>query len=310
MLTFPKILRIEPSSQCNLACSHCPTGTIDMPREVMNELTFINVINNIELNKNYIKTIVLYHGGEPLLNKNFTQYVGQIRDISPNFNIKTVSNGMALTKELSRKILDSGLDEIEFSLDGESIDESRYVRVKSRPELTIGNVLYLIELKKQLKLSRPRISISTVQFMRTNEITKISEAAKAPKWLLEIFREDVEYKPTYAVKWPHMGDSGKFIEHKIEESEIHHCDHVINTMTVRADGSVVACCYDLTSKLVMGNINNQLLHDIWNNKNYEELRESISTGKFKSICSTCSTVKPTTYLIPKWKQSELSATSI
>jgi MoaA/NifB/PqqE/SkfB family radical SAM enzyme len=49
MLSFPKVLRIEPSSQCNLACSHCPTGTIDMPREVMNELTFINVINNIIL---------------------------------------------------------------------------------------------------------------------------------------------------------------------------------------------------------------------------------------------------------------------
>ena len=35
MVTFPKVLRIKPASKCNLGCVHCPTGIIEMQRDVM-----------------------------------------------------------------------------------------------------------------------------------------------------------------------------------------------------------------------------------------------------------------------------------
>lgn len=35
MVIPPKVLRIAPSSKCNLGCVHCPTGTIEMQRDVM-----------------------------------------------------------------------------------------------------------------------------------------------------------------------------------------------------------------------------------------------------------------------------------
>ena len=71
MLPFPKVLRIEPASKCNLACVHCPTGVIEMARDVMKLEIFNKILIEIKKNKEKIKTIVLYHGGEPFLNKNF-----------------------------------------------------------------------------------------------------------------------------------------------------------------------------------------------------------------------------------------------
>ena len=41
-MSLPKVLRIEPASQCNLACSHCPTGTIEMARGIMTDQVFEN----------------------------------------------------------------------------------------------------------------------------------------------------------------------------------------------------------------------------------------------------------------------------
>ena len=35
ILSFPRVVRIEPASNCNLACSHCPTGTVDIVRDLM-----------------------------------------------------------------------------------------------------------------------------------------------------------------------------------------------------------------------------------------------------------------------------------
>ena len=70
-------------------------------------------------------------------------------------------------------------------------------------------------------------------------------------------------------------------------------------MTIRSNGDVVPCCYDLTSKLIMGNIMNDDPEEIWKNKSYKDLRDSIQKKKYKSICSNCAVVKPNKYLIQK-----------
>src|SRR3989304_8386016 len=68
-LPFPRVVRIEPSSKCNLKCSHCPTGIIDMERGVMKDEVFSSVLSTIKANQEFIKVVVLYHGGEPFMSK-------------------------------------------------------------------------------------------------------------------------------------------------------------------------------------------------------------------------------------------------
>jgi len=138
--------------------------------------------------------------------------------------------------------------------------------------------------------------------LRDKHQVNVPGEAPVPTWLEDMFKGEVSgFKSTYALQWPHMGDSGKFDFLTVDGEDSNECDHVINTLTIRADGSVIPCCYDLTSKLVMGNILDQALTDIWNGRKYQILRRSIASKKYISICASCAVVRPATYLIPKWE---------
>lgn len=273
-----------------------------MDRGIMGDDVFEKVLSEIRVHRDSIKVIVLYHGGEPLLNRNFYSMVSRIKDINNSIHIKTVSNGMALTKKHAEDVLNSGIDVIEFSLDGESPDESQHVRVDSNTQRIIKNIKGLITLKNSRNAAKPEIYIATTQFLRDKISIESPQVPPVPAWLKHLFEGQVSgYKTAYALRWPHMGNSGKFDFFKpLGGTDGDECDHVINTLTVRADGAVVPCCYDLTSKLVMGNILKETLADIWNGQKYSMLRESISTKNHMSICKTCAVVKPPVYLIPKW----------
>lgn len=300
-INFPSVIRVEPASQCNLACTHCPTGTVDMNRGIMQNDCFNKVKKIISEYKEYIRVIVLYHGGEPLLNKNFYDYVKILKEIKHDFFIKTVTNGMVLNKKNSEKILNSGLDLIEVSLDGDSEIDSQNIRKKSKTNLIVENLKYLIKSKNDLKKKTPKICVSSTQFLKHSDDNPLSTPPPTPNWLLKLFSDHVEYKTTYALQWPHMGSIKENYELKAfpEDEESNYCDHVNNLMTIRSNGDVVACCYDLTSKLVMGNIMKEDPFEIWNNDDYQLLRESIKIKEYKSICANCAVVKPNKYLLKK-----------
>ena len=144
-----------------------------------------------------------------------------------------------------------------------------------------------------------KISIASTQFLRARTDLENPEnlIPKTPNWLVGEFSNSVDYKPTLAMRWPHM-NVGKQYELAFADGEdINYCDHPINTVTIRANGDIVPCCYDLTSQLIMGNIMDGDLHEIFNGKKYEHLRTSIKEKKYMSLCKDCNTVRPHAYLI-------------
>jgi len=304
---LPRVLRIEPASKCNLACTHCPTGTIDQERGLMTKETFANVLRSLVGHEDYVKVVVLYHGGEPLLNKRFFSMVEELRKYLPMAHFKTVSNGMVLTKVNISKILESSLNAIEFSLDGLSPAESEKIRINSDTNRILNNINDLIKNSEKFYSSKLKVSIATTQFIE-KKVFPVNEP-KTPEWLRKIFGNKVAYKPTYALKWPHMeilnsqeSKGGLYdLVQDPDGEDSNACDHLANTITIRANGDVVPCCYDLTSKLVMGNVNSQNLFSIWSSQKYDDLRNSIMAKNYQSICASCAVVRPPVYLIPTWR---------
>ena len=296
--SFPRVVRIEPAAKCNLACSHCPTGTVEMVRGLMSNEVFERTFEQVKQNIEYIKVIVLYHGGEPLLNKNFYKMASAVRGVSQRLIIKTVTNGMSLNKKNISQLLNCGLDEIEISLDGLSPDENDQVRRQGSAKKVIANLKNLIKAKTSSN-SNLSINIVTTQFLRSksdvNESKKL--VANTPSWLLNIFGESVNYKPYTAMKWPHMNVEKGFELVTAKGKNKDYCDHPINSITIRSNGDIVPCCYDLTSQMIMGNVMNQPLLTIFNGPKYRELRESIKKKSYISACRNCNHVRPHVYLV-------------
>jgi len=307
---IPKIIRIEPASLCNLKCSHCPTGTVDMKRTSMNWSLFHNLTNSLFHYVNSIEVFVLYHGGEPLLNKAFSKMVFELKNKFPKAKIKTVSNGMLLNENISKEIIESGLDEIEFSIDGESPEENNKIRRNANFEKVSCNVKGFLKIKSDLGLVFPKVYISTTQFIDVLKLNQnSSREAQPPKYLLDAFSKEISdghivgFKSTYAMEWPHMVVDSELYYAVIDSKDQavkNYCDHVENTLTIRANGDVVPCCYDLTSQKKMGNINEQGLNSIWNGEKYEALRTEINSGKPTGICANCNVVMKSKYLVKKF----------
>ncbi|HUH42997.1 MAG TPA: radical SAM protein [Sulfurimonas sp.] len=298
---FPEVIRIEPSATCNLSCIHCPTGSYGNPvKGNMSKELFLKIKDEISDKK--IRVAVLYMGGEPFINKDFFFMVKELKKINIPF-IKTVSNGMLLNSSIISDIIDSGLDSIEFSLDGTSSQINDFIRKNSNHKKVIENIKELLD-QISFKSSNIKVSISSTQFKYFDENNHL----KSPKsqWLEKEFKHyldlgllNINYVD--AIEWSDMNiDKDIFDIVEDEEDKItNYCDHITSTITIRANGDIVPCCYDLTSQLIMGNVLDNSLEEIWNNSKYLKLRKSIYEENFYSICKKCSVVNKNRFLILK-----------
>lgn len=277
---FPKVLRIEPASRCNFKCIHCPTGLgLNESLGIMDEKIFDQIIEKI---KDYrFRIIVLYHGGEPFLNKNFVQMVKRLRPFTEK--MKTVTNGSLLNDSLIEQILESEIDMIEFSLDGTSPEENDKIRVGSNFARISENIKKLIITRNNRNLVKPQVFISNAQIPK--DLEQINRKAAAPQFLQDAFKDvhdHLTYKVTYSLIWPGMPIKGRTVK-----PESNFCDHIINTFTIRWNGDVVPCCYDLVNMMVMGNVLNEDLESIWNNEKYQQLRNDIANFNPPDLCKDC-----------------------
>ncbi|MBU0792204.1 MAG: radical SAM protein [Gammaproteobacteria bacterium] len=292
MIEFPPIIRIEPSSRCNLKCIHCPVGLGNIKGTDMSMDLFQKIFDELLLKQKSIKVIVLYHGGEPFLNKHITSMLYKSKQL--NVKVKINSNGTIMNKEIINGIINSGLDEIEFSIDGTSPQENDYIRSGCNYNKVIANIKSLCNEKANRNSPVPKISIVNGQFWTNEYDNKLA----VPKILQTEFEDyDINFRSYYIQRWPDL----KVEKFTIYKHQPISCMHIYNSITIRADGIVVPCCYDLTSKCILGNINTDSISSIWHNKLYQELRNSIETGINKSeLCKVCFN----SYLIQEKEEKE------
>ncbi len=313
---FPPVVRIEPSAGCNLACHHCLTGTVKMARGIMKDEVFRRILDGLEAHRDNIRAVVMYHGGEPLLHRRFTGMVREVKAIGIPF-VKTVSNGTLMTAAVIADLVDCGLDGIEFSLDGDSPEVSNLVRRDSDAATIVANVKRLLDHKRATGAAKPDVTICQVVFVDPEryvaerqharfsdpEVYLDGQSQEPAAWVAEAFsgpyEGTVDYKVNRAYRWPSIElDEEVFgtFRDPFDDQDKDSCDLLVNTVTVRADGGVVPCCFDVNSRMVMGNILDDDLDTIWNNGSFRKLRGSIARKDYAPLCSECYFVRPYVFL--------------
>ena len=305
-MPIPPVVRIEPASACNLRCLHCPTGVVDMTRSAMKSATFDRVLEQLAPHVPPVRVVVMYHGGEPFLNKRFLDMVNRVKALGVPL-VKTVSNGMLIKEELWEPIVTSGLDAIEISLDGTSPEENDAIRRRSRYPDVVRAIRGLVETKRRLG-AELECSVATTQF-RTLDQFQPGQQAPIPDYLQSEFAdiaEDINFKTTWAMLWPSEQPAQGFdlLWMDNQDTTVTRCNLIEETMTIRADGSVVPCCYDLTSDIVLGNINEQGIEEIWNGESYRHLRHVFAAGRYPKPCASCVVVTGDKYLLQKDKPTD------
>lgn len=175
-LNFPTTLELESSTYCNInpPCVMCYARIFDKRHYLgeIEEIAFQRMVPHFE----NFRTISLHGVGEPLLGKKLFTIIDNID--TDKTNVQFNSNGLLLTEEISRKLIQKGLKLIDFSLDASTATTYRKIR-RSDFSLVIKNIQRLSEIKRELNVSHPVIMLNmTLMKENLSEAVPFIEMAK------------------------------------------------------------------------------------------------------------------------------------
>jgi MoaA/NifB/PqqE/SkfB family radical SAM enzyme len=117
---------VEPTSRCNLTCRTCIRNAWQEPQGDMNDATFTRLLEGLG---SFDPVPAIFFGGfgEPLAHASIVEMVARAKALgSPR--VELITNGCLLSEDMSRRLIEAGLDALWVSLDGirpESYDDVR-----------------------------------------------------------------------------------------------------------------------------------------------------------------------------------------
>ncbi len=294
---FPDVVRIETAGLCNLRCRHCVVRNKPNKRGLLGSDNFSFILDQLgELNV-MPRVLVLYHGGEPLLNENLESFIRRAKELGVKKTVIT-TNGSLLDNHRAKGIVEAGLDELKISLDGESAEENDYIRRKGSFCLTAENIRNLVRVKDRLKSETPRIIVANTRIAHKKDLTKMCERNNfifdcTANYIQDHFADiacDVVFTSYPARLWPILKHNEDFEIVKFDLPKPNYCESIYETITVLCNGEVVPCCDDLTGEQVFGNVFADDLMKIWTGEKYTLFRDNFRKRIYTEMCSNCSLI--------------------
>lgn len=250
----PVLLKIEPSTHCNLRCPPChPDGNTFGGR--MDQATFQQVLEKVPLD-DILKTS-LYMFGEPLLNRNIYGMIKEMTNRGVPTSIST--NFHAFNDNLADEMLDSGLTWILVCIDGATQESYEKYRVGGDLERVKSNLRLLIEKKRQSGSKLPIVEAQCVIFDHNrDEIDDIRDMCLSLGVDRFTAKEDVFTQLDYS-------DAQK----RVMKPPKRPCYFLYGSFMVDYDGVVVPCCL---GRYEFGNLLESSFEEIWNNEKFVAAR--------------------------------------
>lgn len=287
---FPDVIRIESAGICNFECIHCPNGykKTRVKRGLLNFEIFNLLLDQFKKENFIPRVVVLYHGGEPLLNKNLPEMIATLKSYGVKKTVIT-TNVSLLTTEMSMALVDAGLDEMKVSVDGNTPEENDKIRINCNYELFEKNLVNFLQINKHT-----HVIIANTRICKEDEIRLYINGGhlRAPKYLHDTFEKygQVDFFSNPARVWP-VENIEKFLPYKIlhfESPKPNYCSRFYETMTILANGDVVPCCDDLGGEAVLGSILKDTIFNIRGHSLSQKFFDAFEKGDvFPEICQKC-----------------------
>ncbi len=298
-LTTPLSLNIEASRACNIKCIYCihslpdeKLANINFKPLVMSKKLFFKMVDDCKLFDNKVRTIRFAGYGEPLVNKHLPDMIAYTKQWSICEQTVIFTNALLLNNQTSKNLIDAGVDVFRITVQGLCAkDYQKNAGVNIDYKNFLENLRYLYSIKKNC-----RIFIKILDFAVKGKEDLYYDTFGSfcdeisIEHVIEAYGE-VDYDNI-------IEKENKLIvtgEH--EADKVHVCPYPFYMMTVNADGNVSACCKGLYKEFFIGNIINDSLEKIWNNKRMNIIRRfQLKHTRFRhKICTNCNSLN---YSVP------------
>lgn len=212
--------------------------------------------------------------GESMLYPHFIEAVAYAKRKGKRVLLYT--NASLLDSYMAEQILDAGVSEIRFSVEG--CDKGTYE--SSRPGLPWDTVLANIENFQRLKNRGGYPTRTAIRMCETEENKpRIKE-------IMNFWRKRVDWaftKPEIYVPLPTELEGRKRASGRPIK-----CDKTFQHLSVLSDGSLVLCCWDVYGSYKMADLNEADVLRAFNNEEFKKVRDAMREGRgYPMICHSC-----------------------
>jgi radical SAM protein with 4Fe4S-binding SPASM domain len=273
----PIRLWVELTSSCNYRCIMCPNKELEKKDKGFMDFDLFRKI--IDEARDFVFDVNLAHRGESLLHPQFIKALAYAKKEGLYTRLHT--NGSLLTEDLSRRIVQSGLDRLSFSFDGYEKDTYEKIRKGGDFENTVARIIRFLEIKKEARSKKPVTAIEVISFDDPDK--QVSPEAKRD------FKKKFQGLPLDSFVIKEMHNWAGQIDKKSGGKNYTVCPFPWNALVIFWDGSVLPCTQDFFGKYIAGSVKESSLLEIWNGESMRILRERLAQKEISTLdtCSAC-----------------------
>lgn len=280
---FPMFVRFETQFKCNGRCKMCVHGHDDLRAdysydETMPMDTFKRLVD--ECAEHNCPSVGMSQTNEPLLDKDLMERIEYVTK-KGIMDIHLNTNAMLLSEDISKRILDTGVTRICFSVDAVTEETYNKIRIGLNFNRVLKNIDTFLNLKAK---SGQELPLTRVSFLLQEDNKHELEEFK------KIWVDKVDYISIQ--RYVPISSFDDERSYAIEEAPIRgkqKCSYPFESLFIHGDGTVVPCAAHRARHISVGNIKNNTIHEIWHSDGMNKLREAHKSGDLSGtkFCSTC-----------------------
>lgn len=253
---YPLHVDIELASVCNLKCPMCYTISPEFKQKVNAKLMDFDLFTKLvdECATGGVYSIRLSFRGEAFLHKRIVDCVRYAKQQGIK-EVSTLTNGLRLDEEMFTQIMEAGIDWITISFDGlgETYEQIRHPAKYDRAVEKIANYA---RIKKGVMRVKPVIKIQSI----------LPAIEQDPQAFYDVFAPITDMVSANPLI--------DFMQSKRDMPKIENfsCPQIYQRLVVGADGLCMMCANDEEGRIIVGNANQQSIHEIWHGAEMTRVR--------------------------------------
>ena len=283
--SFPRAVQFQTLSTCNARCIFCchRHSPKEIPHGRMADAMINKIIAECGRHKFAAGRISPCLTNEPLQDKRMPDIIRSIhKHCGPFVKTKINTNASLLNEDMSRRLLDSGLTYLWISVNGYSPETYRE-SMDLDFTAVMDNINVFLDMKKTLGRKRPKVVITTIRTkLVENELEKAREYWAQRDVVFKIHHLDNRTGEDLTADLRVSEEQGKLKPKR-------KCDLFLKQAYIVENGDMIICCHDWRQSVVVGNITNSSISEVWNSDHFKKLIYEYYAEKFNNleICRNC-----------------------
>jgi radical SAM protein with 4Fe4S-binding SPASM domain len=276
----PRIVGVELTNACNLRCIYCDAQHPQVMRDrgFMDDRTLSTLLEQVR--RMGVQTLRFIGAGEPTVHPRFVDFMARAKDAAPIVSVTT--NGLLLNQTICTA-LTQFVDVVEISVDSDNPSVYERTRKGAKFSTLLGNVERLASAtraRRSSTLVHVRVMVRPSDEPRAQEISEYWRS-----------RSDVV---TIQRIYDYYGLGGDMFPVAQGASTFRPCKSIFKMAGVNWNGDVPLCDSSALqlgcpAGLILGNVNQQALDDIWRCEIIRQVRQAHRERSYEraEVCRSC-----------------------